>query len=120
MADEESFDVAAELHISGRRMFEDALLERNVCERKVLIEIHRPKYIGSSHIDLGSPQLLAMMGTLLLMGESMHNTVVAFDKNKTNNKKEDVRISMWQIAKFTLKNCFALLRQRWKGKKVLW
>lgn len=119
----------AETHMHARKVFEDAILDRNVCERKVLIEKHLPKYMGSPEVEYKPDRdFFVTMGLVIMLGESIYNlsktmndttsVVKSFFKNpfrRNKNKKKDVKNSMWEIGKFTFKNLVFGSSSKWEG-----
>lgn len=137
MQNDKTFDevtMMADMHMSGKRLLEDALLERNVCERKVLIEKHKPKYMSSDEVVAADFKgLYATLGAILLLTEGITEMVTStqdvtnkvkdffnpFKKKKNTvikkQPEKDAKISMWEVAKFTFENSIAGIKPKRKA-----
>ena len=131
MTDSEEIFVIGDMYMHGRKMFEDALLDRNVCKRKVLIEKHLPKYVGENQ-PKPDAQFIASMGATILFGEVIHRSLTTkFEfrkslinmfksspkKAKDTKTQKDARTSLWEIAKFTIKFGIAGIKLKRATKK---
>jgi len=124
MGDDESnfMLVMGSIHMHGKKVFEDAMIDRSVCKRKVIIEKSLPKYVEPV-TQKPDREFLTSMGIILLVGESIHrvmSTRIGFRKKRIKKEKpqEDVRNSLWEIAKFTSKNWLSGVKSKWTTKKV--
>ena len=102
---EEADFLMANMHMDGKRMFEDAMTGRNVCKRKVIIEKHLPKYMSEIPPVIDQDFLISM-GATLLISEAIHKTLttqIDFRKylgnifessSKTTKSKKDAGTSL--------------------------
>lgn len=109
---EDDISLMAELNIQGKRMLEDAILKRNVCVRKVIIEKHLPKYqedtVEEPEYD---KDFLLNIGMIFLVNKIINTS------SHTKIEKKNEKVSLWDIAEFTIENWFAGIKSKWKIKK---
>jgi len=109
---EEDISLMADLNVQGKRMLEDAVLKRNVCVRKVLIEKHLPKYMGEEVAVEYEDDFLVNMGMIFLVNKIITNGVSIHKSEKKNEK-----VSSLDIAEFTVEKWLDRIKSKWKTQK---